>query len=161
MVGQSLSERWTNIPRMKITQAIHDWVLNWRRDLQFEVQRMTAAGGWKRHEPFHWEGKQGPPEDDDDFLIVDPGRYREIRRVDGRIHSVLWTYETAESQAYYEKQKQHAKREKQLELAQDLSKTELLAEARDPDQLDELEPIEILDQLEIMLRDQGREMNAG
>ncbi len=139
---------------MKITQAIHDWVLNWRRDLQFEVQRMTAAGGWKRHEPFHWEGKHGPPEDDDDFLLDAPGRYREIRRVDGRIHSVLWTYETAESQAYYEKQKQ-------LELAQDLSKTELLAEARDPDQLDELEPIEILDQLETMLRDQGREISLG
>ncbi len=139
---------------MKTIQAIHDRALNWRHDLQFEVQRMTAAGGWKRHEPYHWEGKHGPPEDDEDFLIVDPGRYREIRRVDGRIHSVLWTHETAESQAYYEEQKRVAKREKQLELVQDLSKTELLAEARDPDQLDELESIEILDQLEIMLRDQ-------
>jgi len=144
IVGQPLNERWTNIPRMTITQDIQDWVIKQRQNLQFEVQWMTAAGGWKRHKPFQWEGKYGPPESDDDILIVDPGRYREIRRVDGRIHSVLWTYETAEAQAYYEKQKQ-------LELAQNLSKQELLSEARNPDELDQLERIEIIGQLELML----------
>lgn len=141
---------------MRVTQEIKDWFIKLRQNLQFEVQWMTPAGGWKRHAPFHWDGKYGPPEDDTDYLIATPGRYREIRRVDGRIHSVLWTYETAGCQEYYEKLKQQAEREKQIELTQDLSGRELLAEARNPDQLDQLEPIEILDRLEIRLNQQNQ-----
>jgi hypothetical protein len=98
---------------------------------------MTPGGGWKRHQPFHWDGKYGEPDPDDDYLLTVPGRYREIRRVDGRIDEVIWTYETPDAEAHYQA-------EKEREQLSDLSVDELLTE------LDQRNKITTLDQSELI-----------
>jgi hypothetical protein len=98
---------------------------------------MTPRGGWKRHQPFHWDGKYGKPDPDDGYLLTEPGRYREIRRVDGRIDEVVWTHETSDAETHYQA-------EKEREQLSDLSVDELLTE------LDQRNKITTLDQSELI-----------
>jgi len=122
---------------MKLFQRLRDRIVGQDHSVQYEVQLMTPGGGWKRHQPFHWDGKYGEPDPDDDYLLTVPGRYREIRRVDGRIDEVIWTYETPDAEAHYQA-------EKEREQLSDLSVDELLTE------LDQRDKITTLDQSELI-----------
>ncbi len=122
---------------MKLFQRLRDRIVGQDHSVQYEVQLMTPGGGWKRHQPFHWDGKYGEPDPDDDYLLTVPGRYREIRRVDGRIDEVIWTYETPDAEAHYQA-------EKEREQLSDLSVDELLTE------LDQRNKITTLDQSELI-----------
>jgi hypothetical protein len=103
---------------------------------------MTSGGGWTRHQPFHWDGKYGKPDPDDDYLLTSPGRYREIRRVDGRIDEVIWTYETPDADAHYQAGKEREK-------LTDLSVDELLSELKQRDEVTELDRSEIIREVRI------------
>lgn len=122
---------------MKLLQAVRDRLVSDDRSVQYEVQLMTPGGGWTRHQPFHWDGKYGKPDPDDDYLLTGPGRYREIRRVDGRIDEVIWTYETPDADAHYQAEKE---REKLSELSLD----ELLTELEQRDETNELDQSELI-----------------
>ena len=122
---------------MKLLQAVQDRLVSDDRSVQYEVQLMTPGGGWTRHQPFHWDGKYGKPDPDDDYLLTGPGRYREIRRVDGRIDEVIWTHETPDADAHYQAEKE---REKLSELSLD----ELLTELEQRDETTELDQSELI-----------------
>lgn len=113
---------------MGLFQRLRDRIVNRGRSVQYEVQLMTPQGGWKRHQPFHWDGKYGEPDPDEDYLLNKPGRYREIRRVDGRIDAVIWTHETPDAEAYYQA-------ERERERLSELSVEEILSELEQPDEL--------------------------
>ena len=122
---------------MSLLQSLRDRLVSQDRSVQYEVQLMTPGGGWKRHQPFHWDGKYEEPDPDDDYLLTAPGRYREIRRVDGRIDEVIWTYETPDAEAHYQAKKEREK-------LSDLSVDELLTE------LEQRNKITTLDQSELI-----------
>lgn len=122
---------------MKLLQALRDRLVSQDRSVQYEVQLMTPGGGWKRHQPFHWDGKYGKPDSDDGYLLTSPGRYREIRRVDGRIDEVLWTYETPDAETHYRAEKERTK-------LSELSIGELLTELEQRDEIAELDQSELI-----------------
>lgn len=122
---------------MDLLQALHDRLVSHDRSVQYEVQLMTPGGGWKRHQPFHWDGKYGEPDPDDGYLLTVPGRYREIRRVDGRIDEVIWTYETPDAETHYQAEKERAR-------LSELSVDELLTELKQRDKITELDRGELI-----------------
>ncbi len=125
---------------MGLIQRLRERFGKQKRSVQYEVQLMTPKGGWKRHDPFHWDRKYGEPDPDDDYLLDTPGRYREIRRVDGRIDEVVWTYETPDAETHYQ-------REREREKVTDLSAEDILAELQERDEITELDRNELIDEL--------------
>lgn len=139
---------------MGLFQRLCDRIVNRDRSVQYEVQLMTPQGGWKRHQPFHWDGKYGEPDPDDDYLIATSGRYREIRRVDGRIDEVIWTHETPDAEAYYQ-----AERERKR--LSELSVEEILSELEQPDELVTLDRDDIIKEARMRIMEMEiEEMNS-
>jgi len=87
------------------------------------------------------------PNSDDEFPITGiPGRYRLIKRVDGRIKETIWRYETADADEWYERRRQEERQREKLE-------TMTLEEVEDEvwgrtERLDQLDPKEIQDRLD-------------
>lgn len=127
---------------MKLFQRLRDRIVGQDRSVQYEVQLMTPGGGWKRHQPFHWDGKYGEPDPDDGYLLTVPGRYREIRRVDGRIDEVIWTYETPDAEEHYQA-------EKEREKLSDLSVDELLTELEQRNKITTLDQNELIREIKM------------
>lgn len=113
-----------------------------KRSVQYEVQLMTPQGGWKRHQPFHWDGKYGEPDSDDGYLLTLPGRYREIRRVDGRIDEVIWTHETPDAETHYQI-------ERERERLSELPAEDILEELEQRDELANLDRSELIEEAEM------------
>jgi len=74
--------------------------------VQYEVQRMTPNGGWKNfYKEFGVDEKaqtfESPPDcpELDGSTAYPSGRYRCIRRVDGRIRDVEWVIEITPERA--------------------------------------------------------------
>lgn len=111
------------------------------------LQRMTYQGGWKRMLPnFHPDEFREPPTPDDEFILPQAGRYRAIRRKNGRLGETLWEYETADAEEYYERQRHQARQQERLS---QMSVEELHNELLDKtDELDLLSWDEIRDQFE-------------
>ena len=122
---------------MNLLQAVRDRLIGPDQSVQYEVQLMTPAGGWKRHQPFNWDGKYGKPDRDDGYLLTTPGRYREIRRVNGRIDEVIWTYETPDAEAHYQAEKERSR-------VSELTIDELLSELEQPEEITELDQSELV-----------------
>ena len=129
---------------MNLLQAVRDRLIGPDQSVQYEVQLMTPAGGWKRHQPFHWDGKYGKPDRDDGYLLTTPGRYREIRRVNGRIDEVIWTYETPDAEAHYQAEKERSQ-------VSELTIDELLSELEQRDELVELDQSELIREARLRL----------
>ena len=129
---------------MGLLQAVRDRLVSDNRSVQYEVQLMTPAGGWKRHQPFHWDGKYGEPDPDDGYLLTTPGRYREIRRVEGRIDEVIWTYETPDAEAHYQAEKERTQ-------VSDLTIDELVSELEQRDEIVELDRNELIREARLRL----------
>lgn len=129
---------------MGLLQAVRDRIASNNRSVQYEVQLMTPAGGWKRHQPFHWDGKYGEPDPDDGYLLTTPGRYREIRRVEGRIDEVIWTYETPDAEAHYQAEKERTQ-------VSDLTIDELVSELEQRDEIVELDQNELIREARLRL----------
>jgi len=129
---------------MGLLQAVRDRLVSDNRSVQYEVQLMTPAGGWKRHQPFHWDGKYGEPDPDDGYLLTTPGRYREIRRVEGRIDEVIWTYETPDAEAHYQAEKERTQ-------VSDLTIDELVSELEQRDEIVELDQNELIREARLRL----------
>lgn len=135
-----------------------DWWLRKHpnRSVQYEIHHMTHRGGWKRHWPsIYIPEPEKRPKDDENFWIEYPGRYRHIRRVDGRIDETLWTYETEDAQEWYEQQKREEqleeKRERQRDQLQQMSFEEVKAEYfGDTDRLNLLDLDEIRERYDIL-----------
>lgn len=99
---------------------MHDRVMNWLRraadrvrypgqSVQYELHRMTHKGGWKNvyTDPAGIAAETFPTPPPKPSFGEDtgwpPGRYRCLRRVNGRIESTLWTMESPDVDAYYER----------------------------------------------------------
>ncbi len=73
------------------------------------VQRMTYQGGWERVlANFRQDDLRERPTPDDEYILPGPGRYRAIRRKDGRLGETLWEYETADAESHYDRQRRKA-----------------------------------------------------
>jgi len=139
---------------MGLLQAVRNRIASDNRSVQYEVQLMTPAGGWKRHQPFHWDGKYGEPDPDDGYLLTTPGRYREIRRVEGRIDEVIWTYKTPDAEAYYQAEKERTR-------LSELSITELLSELEQGDEITELDQSELVHEARMrVIKEEIREVKS-
>ena len=139
---------------MGVLQAVRDRLVSDNRSVQYEVQLMTPAGGWKRHQPFHWDGKYGEPDPDDGYLLTTPGRYREIRRVEGRIDEVIWTYETPDAEAHYQAEKERTR-------LSELSITELLSELEQRGEITELDQSELVHEARMrVIKEEIREVKS-
>lgn len=90
---------------------------------------MTHKGGWKDYGCGGW----GEPLDPDSELIVSEGRFRCIRRVEGRIQETLWTYETPDAETAYQRERT---RDHQRKLMKTMSVDELTDELLGSNQLD-------------------------
>ncbi|SNR70967.1 hypothetical protein [Halorubrum vacuolatum] len=137
---------------MGLIQRLRDRFGKQKRSVQYEVQVMTQKGGWKRHQPFHWDGRYGRPDHDDDYLITTPGRYREIRRVDGRIDEELWRYETPDAEAHYQ-------REREREKVEELSVEKILDELQERDEITELDRSELMHEVRLRILEMQIEQN--
>lgn len=118
--------------------------------VQFEVQRMTAEGGWNnfmdvddaRERTAAYEEPPDPPLVDGDSGYP-PGTYRCVERRDGRINEVVWRVETPNAEEFYDRQRQ---RQRQRERIDEMTREELADELENPE---ELEPLEIGEVLEL------------
>ena len=98
--------------------ALIDTLMEWGRRLsdrlrhpgqsvQYELQRMTAQGGWENFyaDPNydHATAFSTPPPQPhfDADAGYPPGKYRCLKRVDGRIHTIVWTVESSAVDDYY------------------------------------------------------------
>jgi|GEM_PF-4106714 len=72
------------------------------------VLRMAKDGGWEKLGQVNVVGAgeiyigpdiDKPQSDDDRPIDCHPGRYRLVRRVNGRIDGDVWSYETADADA--------------------------------------------------------------
>lgn len=111
------------------------------------LQRMTYEGGWERMlANVAPEEFLDCPTSDDSFLITLPGRYRAIKRVNGRLDEVLWKYETDDADEYYEtQQKTDQQRERLYAMSVEDLGAELLGGTNE---LDELSYSEIQERFE-------------
>lgn len=77
------------------------------QSVQYELHRMTYKGGWKNFytdpEGMSMETFPTPPPKPSfgEDTGWPPGKYRCLRRVDGRIKSTMWTVESSDADAYY------------------------------------------------------------
>ena len=79
------------------------------------VQRMTYQGGWERRlSNFHPDEFREPPTPDDERILPQAGRYRAIRRKNGRLGETVWEYETADAEEYYERQRRKVRQQERL-----------------------------------------------
>lgn len=131
---------------MSLLKRFQDWIINQNRSVQYEVQLMTPRGGWKRHQPFHWDGKYGEPDPDDGYLFTLPGRYREIRRVDGRIDEVIWTHETSDADTHYQAERERERLSK-------LSVEDILRELEQREELVTLDRSDLIEEAELRVRE--------
>lgn len=111
------------------------------------LQRMTYQGGWERQLPnFHTDEFRERPTSDEAYILPAPGRYRAIRRSNGRLAETLWEYETADAEEYYERQRRKARQQERLsEMSVDELHDELSGKT---DELNLLSGDEIRDQFE-------------
>lgn len=111
------------------------------------VQRMTYQGGWERTLPdFHQDDLRERPTPDDEYILPGPGRYRAIRRKNGRLGETLWEYETADAESHYDRQRRKADQQERLS---QMSVQELHGEfSGQTDELDLLSLDTIYDQFE-------------
>ena len=79
-----------------------------RSSVQYEVQHITPNGGWKNFYRAPGdapsEGKYDTPPDPipfDSDVWAPSGRFRCIKRVDGRIREVVWTVESPDADSHY------------------------------------------------------------
>jgi len=95
------------------------WRLRGSR-VDYELHRMSYKGGWQTHWPkVVFKLPMERPTADDEWPIDGrEGRYRQIRRVDGRIDEVMWTYETDNAEEAYERAR---RREAQLQRLKQMS----------------------------------------
>lgn len=107
------------------------------RTVQYELHRMTHKGGWKDYGGGAWGERLSP---DTELIGDSEGRFRLIRRVDGRIQDVIWTRDTPDADAAYE---QERKRDEQRELMRQLSLEDLHEEWINPDRLSALPRAEL------------------
>jgi hypothetical protein len=123
--------------------------------VQYELLRMTKDGGWEKPDQVKVEGEGeigidpdiGEPQSDDEWPIEGfPGRYRLVKRVNGRIEGNVWSYETDDADAYY----QHERgKEQQREKLEKMGFEEVKREYFEgPEQLDKLDLDEIRDRYE-------------
>lgn len=151
--------------RMKRLERLLPWRSIEEPSVQYEMQRMTHKGGWKGHlSEVYIPEPEAKPTEDDNWWLDWPGRYRHIRRVDGRIDEVLWTYETADAQEWYDQKREEEqlerKREPQRKRLQEMSFEEVEAEYfGESDELNRLEWEEIRDRYET-LKDQQSESES-
>jgi hypothetical protein len=79
------------------------------------LQRMTYQGGWERKlsnfDPDDFYRERPTP---DDNILPGPGRYRAIRRKNGRLGETLWEYETADAESHYARQRRKARQQERL-----------------------------------------------
>lgn len=115
---------------------------------------MSHKGGWKDYGGGGW----GEPHEPESDLIVSEGRFRCIRRVEGRIQEILWTRETAGAESVYEQERQRAQ---QRELMEEMSTTELNNELIDPDRLTAVPYEEIRSQYEKQQEEKNEDTNQG
>lgn len=123
--------------------------------VQYELLRMTKNGGWEKPDQVKVVGEGeiyiGPdidkPQSDDDWPIDgNPGRYRLVRRVNGRIDGDVWSYETDDADAHYRRERE---KERQREKLREMSFEEVEREFFDgPEELDKLDFDEIRERYE-------------
>jgi ribosomal protein L29 len=118
------------------------------KESEIWLQRMTYEGGWERmlrnfaQEEFH----ERPTSDDNPLVMTLPGRYRALRRVNGRHDEVLWEYETDDAEDYYDRQRREQNQREQM---REMSIEDLHAEVwGDANELDEIPLDDIHDQYE-------------
>lgn len=104
---------------------IHDRVSGWLRQLtdrlrypgqsvQYELHRMTHKGGWRNfytdpNRDFADAFSTPPPKPSFGSQTgYPPGRYRCLKRVNGRIKTILWTVESPDGDAYYTELREQA-----------------------------------------------------
>lgn len=100
----------------------------------WQIQRLTYKGGWRTWGADRHDQPPDRPDPDD----LDPGRYRAIRRREGRIDGVEWAVETEDAQALYEERRQRDKLD-EWEEAGEPDEIEAAREAGDLDRLDDRE----------------------
>jgi len=109
-----------------------------KREGEIWVQRMTHRGGWeRRHANFTRETVvERPTSDENPLVATEPGRYRAIRRVDGRFVETIWEYETGDAEEYYERQRRNQSQlEAMAEMSVDELNRELTGETRKLDEV--------------------------
>ena len=84
------------------------------KSVQYELQRMTHKGGWENFytDPNYDSADAFPtpppkPSFDPDTGYP-PGTYRCLKRVDGRINTIVWTVESPDADAYYDELRDQA-----------------------------------------------------
>lgn len=115
--------------------------------VQYEVQRMTAQGGWRNFygeyvesdETQAFEEPPHPPEFGPESGHP-PGRFRCVARRDGRIDEIIWTVESPDADSVYERLRERTRQRERLEEA---SYEELLDAFEAGDQFDQLKPREV------------------
>lgn len=120
--------------------------------VQFEVQRMTANGGWvnfyeefsESDETAAFDTPPDPPSFDENSAYP-PGKYRCIERRDGRISETRWTVESPDTAEFYERQRQ---RDRQREKLDEFSYDELVDALVDDDPFPALDRSEVREAME-------------
>lgn len=110
-------------------RRIVDDVSRLRHSVQYEVQRMTHKGGWYNYYERSFNTPEPDPNSDEDIQLSghEEGKFRCIRRKNGRIDSVLWQYETDGAETWYEESKRE---EAQRERLSTMDTKEVYAELR-------------------------------
>ncbi|WP_162562336.1 hypothetical protein [Salinigranum rubrum] len=88
---------------------------------------MTYKGGWENYRGASFDTPPAKPHEDSELQITgsEEGRFRCIRRVDGRIESTTWKYETAGADDLYSRERRKASQRERLK---DMNIDELRAE---------------------------------
>lgn len=88
---------------------------------QYELQKMTHRGGWVN--------VAGPVEEVDELPerseIEESGRFRVIERIDGRIRTEVWRYESPDCEAFYEERRSQAEQARVMERELELLREEV------------------------------------
>lgn len=86
---------------------LYDRLRHHGQSVQYEVQRMTPHGGWQnfyKDPNYDYDTTFRTPPDEPTFSAdtgYPPGKYRCIKRVGGRIKTVVWTVESPDTDTYY------------------------------------------------------------
>lgn len=118
--------------------------------VQFEVQRMTPAGGWINFytefvdddTPTAFDQPPDPPSFGSETGYPE-GRYRCIERRDGRLHTVVWTVESPSAEQYYQDERAKARERAQIE---ELSAREFCHQLTEFTALTSTERVDLLDE---------------
>jgi|GEM_PF-5256961 len=128
-------------------RTLLEWFRSDNASVQYEVQRMTAGGGWRNfYKEFSEDDATAAfdePQEQPDLGAdtgYPPGRYRCIERRDGRLNEILWTAETPDAEEVYDRQREQ---ERQRERLEELSYEELLDALMRAEFVGDLDPEEI------------------